>query len=193
MRPSVPKHGRVDAAFRTLARSLRVVQKGINSAAAKAMKRSEYQTVERWMEVGRSVEDFAGRASAFAEEWKRLVKAARLATAKMDREPPQSHARLAATPLWKFSEPVLRALAARGQRATTEELIAGLEPSLAPALNDKDLEVVPKHKVARWQLSVRRVRRLCEKEGRIAKRRDGLWELTPRGRTVALGKGDAKE
>ena len=78
MRPNIPRSGVVNSAFRLLQNRLDGVQKGINAAAAREMKVGKYDDAQQWMGVGRSVAEFAQRVEAFEQEWKRLVKTARL-------------------------------------------------------------------------------------------------------------------
>jgi hypothetical protein len=78
VRPSIPSSKTVDSALRLVEKRLSLARKKINSSAAKEMKADHYEAAQKWMEMGRSVADFAQRLEAFAEEWKRLVKATRI-------------------------------------------------------------------------------------------------------------------
>jgi hypothetical protein len=82
------------------------------------MKADNYEAAQKWMEMGRSVTDFAQRLGAFAEEWKRLVRATRIvarAHAGNEAGKPAGTTTTKRTPVWKFCEPALRVLGARGR------------------------------------------------------------------------------
>ena len=193
MRPSIPKAESVGASFRLLEKRLEMVRRRINAQAAKAMRADDYTAVQQWMEVGRGVADFAGRASAFAEEWKRLTKTARLtgsAGSGEKKEPkPVRVGRKASqrkpTPPWKFYEPVLKVLAARGGEGTTEDVVSAVEPIVGKdLLTDADRKLLPRVGIPRWHGTLGRVYRECVREGWIEKRRDKVWKITEKGRKV---------
>lgn len=163
------------------------MHKRINSSAAREMKADHYGVAEKWMEMGRSVTDFAQRLEAFSEEWKRLVKATRIvarahAGGKADK--PAARAMTRRTPIWKFCEPALRALAARGGASTLPELVEelGRDPSLV--LTDFDRVTSSPRGAPRWHKAVEQAYRHCQREGWIEKRRDGMWKITPEGAGV---------
>jgi hypothetical protein len=188
MRPAIPKPDAVGSAFRVLAKRLATVRKKVNAEAAKEMKVGDYEAAQGWMGVGRSLSDFAQRVDAFAKEWKTLVRTTRIAA--------QANKPLRAgnganakgpkrTPAWKFCEPALKALAAHGGKATTDELIADLGRDLAPSLGAPDRRVAPAKGVPQWQVALAQAYRECQREGWIEKRRDGLWKITAAGKGVA--------
>ena len=78
MRPSIPKPSAVDAAFKVLAKRLDAAQKRVNAEAARHLKAGQYETAEKWMEIGRSVSGFVDRVAAFSQEWRHLVRALRI-------------------------------------------------------------------------------------------------------------------
>src|ERR1017187_8333001 len=78
MRPCIPNSSAIDSGFRSLEKRLVVARKKINASAATEMKADEYETAKEWMSEGRYVADFTERVAAFADEWKRLVKATRI-------------------------------------------------------------------------------------------------------------------
>lgn len=180
---AIPKSEGVQSTFKQLIAKLEGTRKKINSLAAKQMKKDEYDAAEKWMEIGRSVADFGKRARAFAEEWKRLTKATKLANAKPS--PNLDSAGKAGpkrTPIWKFCVPALRALAA-GEEMTLDQVLAGVEKQMASVLTAKDLALSGDK--PKWHATVARAHRQCQREGWIEKRRDGLWKITPKGKAVA--------
>jgi hypothetical protein len=88
VKPSIPKPQAVESALRLTERRLDAAVKRINREAAKAMKAGDYDAARRWMESGKLVADFSTRADAFAQEWRRMVKAARISAPDAPAESP---------------------------------------------------------------------------------------------------------
>ncbi len=194
MRESIPNAKRIDTAFRTLAKRFEGVQRSINASAARSMRAGEYDIVRRWMDIGKNVEDFAGRVDAFAEEWKRLVKATRIAAAGKAKPPSTIRvvpSRSKATPASRFYEPAMKAIANRGGEATSEQLLQELEKSLSTELSDADRKILSRRGIPKWQATVRSVYRDCIREGWIDNRADKVWKLTEKGRQLATGRRGA--
>jgi hypothetical protein len=155
------------------------------------MKADHYEAAQKWMEMGRSVADFAERLETFAEEWKRLVKATRIvARAQMGKEPSRLTATVAAkrTPVWKYCEPALRALAARGGATPLADLLDDLSRDFAQTLTDFDRATSSSRGLPRWHKAVKQAYRHCQREGWIEKRHDEIWKITPKGAAVAADK-----
>jgi hypothetical protein len=187
VQPSIPNFHTVDSALEGAVKRLGTVRKRINSSAAREMRADHYDVAQKWMEMGRSVTDFAQRLGAFAEEWKRLVKATRIvarAHAGNEAAKPVARATTRRTPVWKFCEPALRALGARGGVASLPELVQdlGRDPSLT--LTDFDRATSSPRGAPRWHKAVEQAYRQCQREGWIEKRSDGMWKITPKGAAV---------
>jgi Mrr restriction endonuclease-like protein len=193
MRESVPKAKVIEAGFRVLGRRFGNVRRSISAQAARCMRAGEYDAVQRWMEVGKSVADFADRLDAFGQEWKRLVKATRIAAGKKGgaRTVKFSSPRKKATPPSRFYEPAIKALAARGGEATSDQLAQDLEPSFSSELNEADLKTLPRRGVPRWWRTLDGARRDCIREGWIERCRDGIWKLTDEGKQMVMGRRGA--
>ena len=194
MRESIPNAKVIDTGFRSLAKRLDGVQRRINARAARCMRAGEYDAVQRWMDIGKSVADFAGRVDAFAGEWKRLVKATRIAA--VGKTKPRITIRVVpsrkkATAASRFYEPAMKALANRGGEATSEQLLQDLETALAADLSEADCKILPRRGIPKWQATVGSVYRDCIREGWIEKRRDKVWKITERGRQLAAGRRGA--
>jgi hypothetical protein len=186
--PSIPNSQAVDSALRRVVKRLTTVRKRINASAAKEMKADHYEGAQKWMEMGRSVADFAERLETFAEEWKRLVKATRIvAGAHAGKEPSKLTATVSAkrTPLWMYCEPALRAVAARGGTVSLAELLEDLGRDFAQTLTDFDRAASSSRGVLRWHKTIGQAYRHCQREGWIEKRRDEIWKITPKGASVA--------
>lgn len=187
MKLNIPKSGTVDSVFRTLEKRLKNVCKRINAQAARQMKEGDYSSAQKWMEVGSSVSDFAGRVEAFGNEWKRLTKATRIANAEtVGQDPPRTatRARSIKTPAWKFCTPALELLGSKGGSLSHQEVLLGLEQSISSTLTYKDRESKSPRSAPRWHGAIKRAYKQCQREGWIEKRRDGAWRITEKGRAV---------
>lgn len=189
MNPSIPKHTAVDSAFRNLLKRLGAIRKKINSSAAAEMKSGEYEIAQSWIEVGRAVADFEERAGTFGQEWKRLVKATRItARAQTASVLPRAgrDEKSLRTPSWKFCSPALKELLHKGGTASLNEIVTALEESMSQTLTESDREIVRSRGIPRWHVAVQRANRQCQKEGWVEKqkRRDGIWKITTKGKTV---------
>ena len=189
MRESIPKAKVIEGGFRALGKRLGSVRRSINAQAARCMRAGEYDAVQRWMEVGKNVADFAHRLDAFGQEWKRLVKATRIAAGKKDAATTMksSSSRRQATPALRFYEPAIEALAARGGEGTSDQLAQDLEPSFGSELTEADLKTLPRRGAPRWRRTLDKARRDCIREGWIESRRDGVWKLTDKGKQMVTG------
>lgn len=187
MRESIPRAAIVDTGFRMLAKRIGSVQRSINGQAATCMRAGDYDTVQRWMGVGKNVADFAHRVDAFEQEWKRLVKATRIAASrkttptKIAKTAPQGKK---ATPASRFYEPAIKALAELGGEATSKELLESLEAAIGSELTKADRQTLPRRRIPRWQRTMESVYRDCVREGWIEKRRDRAWKITDKGRRL---------
>jgi Mrr N-terminal domain len=195
--PSIPSSHAIDSALRRVVKRLRTLRKRINTSAAKEMKADDYEGAQKWMEMGRSVADYADRMEAFAEEWKRLVKATRIvARSHVGKEPgkPAATAKAKRTPMWKYCEPALKALAARGGAASLTELLEDLGRDFAQTLTDFDRATSSSRGFPRWHKAVKQAYHHCQREGWIERRKDGMWNITPKGAALAVlraGQNDA--
>jgi len=184
---SIPNSTTVDLAFRTVKKRLKQVRKKINAQAAKEMKGGDYSSAQKWMDIGRSVADFAERVDAFGQEWKRLTKATRVANSAAGKQIPASVASGSGakkTPAWKFCTPALQAILSMGGSARQEDLLQELERSMMSVLTEKDLQSKSPGSAPVWHIAVKRAYKQCQREGWIEKGTAGIWKITPKGRAV---------
>jgi hypothetical protein len=185
--PAIPRPEVVSSTFRSLAKHLEKVQRRINAEAAKEMRAGQYTAAQRWMEVGQSLADFAQRVHAYSQEWQTLVRTTRIA-GRSDKPPATLRGAATGaprrTPAWRLCLPALRAVEAHSGKIAMEDLVTDLSRDLAPQLEPRDLQVLPKKGMPRWQVALSQAYRHCQREGWIEKRRDGLWQLTALGRDV---------
>ena len=155
------------------------------------MKADDYEAAQKWMEMGRSVADFADRLDAFVAEWKRLVKATRIMarsnTGKNAGGPAVTIA-TKRTPVWKFCEPALRVLAARGGTSSLPDILDDLGKDVTLTLTEADTLTSSARGIPRWHKTVKQAYRDCQREGWIEKRRDGLWKITAKGASLVANK-----
>lgn len=195
MPPSVPNSHSIDSAFRQVVKRLGTARKRINVSAARELKADHYEAAEKWMDMGRSVADFADRLDAFVAEWRRLVKATRIAAGAHEGKGTGSVTAIPIgrrTPLWKYCEPALKSLAARGGSASLAELVEDLSRDFAATLTDFDRASLSSREGPRWHKAVKQAYRHCQRQGWIERRRDGIWKITPAGAAVAAHKEDHK-
>lgn len=193
MPPSIPNADSVNSAFRRVVKQLGTVRKRINASAAKEMKADDYELAQKWMEMGRSVADFAGRLDAFVAEWRRLVKATRIVARSQSANDPVGSTVTTATkqtPVWKFCEPALRALVARGGSASLHEIVDDLGRDSALMLNGADKVTLSARGIPRWHKTIKQAYRHCQREGWIERRGDGIWKITPKGASLGANKED---
>ena len=164
MAPSIPNSHSVDVAFQRVVKRLGTVRKRINASAAKEMKADDYETAQKWMEMGRSVADFGERLEAFMAEWKRLVKATRIVARARG---PKGNRRVTAkakpkrTPVWKYYEPVVKALIARGGSASLAELMETVNRDFSSTLTELDFAATAGD-TPRWQIALKQACRHCQ-------------------------------
>lgn len=189
MRESIPKAKVIDSGLRVLGKRFANLKRRINSEAAGCMRAGDYDAVQRWMEIGKNVSDFAGRLEAFGQEWKRLVKATRVASSRSEGLTASKRlSRRKVTPVSRFYEPAIVAVASRGGEATSDQLAEDIEASLGSELTDADRKILPRRGTPRWRRTLDSARRDCIREGWIERRRDGAWKLTDKGRQMASGR-----
>jgi hypothetical protein len=195
---SIPNSTTVDSAFRTVEKRLKQVTKKINAQAAREMKGGEYSSAQKWMDIGRSVADFAERVDAFGQEWKQLARASRIANSGADKLGPvkvTSGSARGKTPAWKFCTPALQALVSMAGSARHEEVLQELERSMTSILTEKDKQSKSPGSAPLWHLAVKKAYKQCQREGWIEKRSGSAWKITPQGRAVldqkSLNKAEA--
>jgi hypothetical protein len=148
------------------------------------------------LDNARLYRDLSERLEAFAKGWKRLVKAPRtVAGAHTGKEPSKLTATVAAkrTPMWKYCEPALRALAARGGTASLAEMVENLSLDFAQTLTDFDRATSSSRGVPRWHKALKQAYRHCQREGWIEKRQNGIWKITSKGAALAVVKEDQND
>jgi hypothetical protein len=196
VRPGIPKPTAVDSSFRLLVKRLASARKRINREAAREMKSGDYETAQRWMAVGRTLADFAGRADAYFAEWKTLVRTSRIAGASEAKKTVNGGAAARRkqasrrTPAWRFYQPALQAVLKNGGEATLQQVLASLAIDLAGQFSVKDLAPSTDGRGLKWHDTTRSVRRHCQRQGWLDRTSKDTWRLTEKGRQAG---SDASE
>jgi hypothetical protein len=141
------------------------------------MKRGLYSDAEVMVAKGRELQAFQSEISAVMERWKVVQ---RLETGEGNNP-------VAATPLWGFYQPILRALHELGGKASRQELEPVVERSMRSDFLPGDVAVVSGGR-QRWQLMVQRARKHLVEEGWIENGGGPQWCLSGEGQRVAMSK-----
>jgi Mrr restriction endonuclease-like protein len=191
MAPAIPKPKGVETAFRVLHRRLATALARLNKEAAAKMKAGDYEAAQGWMDLGRTISDFRSRTSAFAEEWRTLVRGARLAGAAGDdgHESARGSRRAEITPVWEFYKPVLTVIDQSGGELDLGGILRRLTPTISRRLTIRDTPLAKKNGVPRWHDTVRRVRRHAQREGWLESRTGDVWRITEKGRRFVASDG----
>ena len=168
----VPKRAQVDNAIRGVRRQIRATLKAVNLQAGKLLARGKYAEAEELVRVGRSIDGFQARVEELRKEW-------RLLTASKGNIESAEH-----TPLWRFYQPVLKALLSVGGTATSVELEKALPPFLEGHATPADLAPGPRG-VPRWRVMLKKARRPMVKELFLDSASGKKWQLSAEGKRLA--------
>lgn len=166
-------------------KALRVVRaaadkslKGLNHAASQRMAKGDYATAETLAAKGKEIRQFQAEADALRKRWRELCGGGGHAGKK------------ATTALWLYYQPILQALLQAGGESRWTELEPHVERLMAPSLQPGDRAAASRGR-QRWQVMLRRARKLLTAEGWIEDAGGKLWRVTEAGRKAAdqpLGK-----
>lgn len=173
----VPHATQVTQALRAATKGLRAAQKGLSDAAGKLMKRGRYSDAELMVAKGRELQAFQSEISTVSDRWKEIQKL----------QAGQSEPASAATPLWGFYQPILRALHELGGKASRIELEPVVERMLRASFLSGDTTPTSGGK-QRWQAMIQRARKHLVEEGWIENGGGSLWRLTVEGQRIAASK-----
>jgi len=176
----------IDAAFKQLSKKFETTRKKINSTAAKRLKSGTYDAATKWMEIGKSVEEFSEKIESVRLEWRTLVEALQQAIESVEtksaRTGPLPDIRVHSKQLLI---PAIRILQKNNGSATSDEVLEALHSHVLTAFPQSELSVNNPSNFPPWQEMLKKVQRGCQKLGWIERRRDGQWRLTEKGRTSA--------
>ena len=176
----VPRSREVDQAIGAVVRELKLALEDLNQQAAALLARGDYDGASAMMRTGELLSEFQNRVAALQGEWRALRGAL-----KAEKRPKEE-----TTPLWKYYQPIAKALVAAGGRAKRRDLEQAVESLLQSLFVPGDL--VPNVRgEPRWQVMVRRARRPMRDEGFLDDTKGSWWCLSAEGRKLAK-KGDVE-
>ena len=147
----VPGNREVDKALTAAARRVAAALKALNQEAARLLGRGDYDAAMAMMETGKQISLFRDKLACLKDDWRELVRAKR-------------RPREEKTPLWRYYQPVAKALVQLGGRARRRDIEGAVQPLLQSQLKPGDLAVSSRG-VARWQTMLRRARKAMVHEG----------------------------
>lgn len=170
----IPFDKSVATQLRALQGLVKKAIKGHNQLAAQVLAMGRYAETEALMRRGRELEKFAAEVEALRKRWSEVR---RSGAVKQEKAGP-------ATPLWKYYQPVLRALAALGGEARRNEIEVELLRTMGAELLPADHAKLTNGD-EKWQRMVRHTRKHLIAEGWIEDRFGFEWKITASGRRAA--------
>ncbi len=163
----LPRSGEVDQAIRGVVREVKLALKELNHEAATLLARGDYEGAKAMMQTGELLNEFQNRVSALQGEWRALRGAV-----KPERPPKEE-----ITPLWKYYQPISKALVEAGGKAKRRDLEQAVESLLQSEFAPGDL-VLNTRGEPRWKVMLRRARRPMTKEGFLEDTKGSWWCLS---------------
>lgn len=172
--------GKIDGALRAAKRELRAARKAILAEAGKRMARGDAERAQALAAQADQIEGFSGELEQLISRWREVRRSGR------------GRQQGKATPIWRYYQPILRAIVEAGGEATQAQLEPLVEAQMHADLLEADLRRAARGRPL-WQSAVARARRPMTTEGWIDARRGPLWRITALGRKAAEDRqADAK-
>jgi hypothetical protein len=169
----VPNSQQVSVAIRAARAAIRRSLKGVNQRAAQRMSRGDYQAAEALVAKAREIQQFDMEIAKLRPRWRQIATGGSGCTGK----PPT-------TPVWKYYQHVLRAIAAAGGSLTLTDIEDAVGKSMIGTFQPGDIAAMPRGK-ERWRVMVQRSRKHLVAEGWLEKRPGKVWRITDAGRNAA--------
>jgi len=170
---------RVQSSFKTVQRRLSVLLRRVNAEAAAQMKAGRYDMATALMEIGRSFSEFSTKTDECSKAWDQIAVDA---TSKLaDLGLPTGPSQKKVTPPKALCIPALQIVVKRGGHAEMADVVSDLGNTSA---NWTDGDLAQSGSGLRWHVSLDKAYRRSQKKGWIAKRSDGAWEITEKGRAA---------
>jgi hypothetical protein len=170
---------RVQSSFKTLQRKLTVLLRRVNAEAAAQMKAGRYDTATALMDIGRSFSEFSTKTDECSKAWDQVAAHANSKLADLGLPTGPSHKKL--TPPKALCIPALQIVVKHGGHADMADVVSDIGNSCA---NWTDGDLAQLGGGPRWHASLDKAYRRSQKKGWIAKRSDGVWEITDKGRAA---------
>jgi hypothetical protein len=169
----VPHSQQVNAAIRAVRAAIRRSLKGVNQRAAQRMSRGDYPAAEALVSKAREIQQFDVEIAELRPRWRQIVTGG---SARAGKNP--------TTPVWKYYQHVLRAIAAAGGSLALTDIEEAVGKSMAGTFQPGDISAGPRGK-ERWRVMVQRSRKHLVAEGWLEKRPAKVWRITEAGRKAA--------
>lgn len=170
----IPFDKSIATGLRALQALVKKAVKSHNQLAAQVLAAGKYAETEALMRRGRELEKFGAEAEALRKRWREVRRAGAVKQAEAG----------PATPLWKYYQPVLRALAALGGEARRNDIEAELLRMMGSELLPADHAKLTNGD-EKWQRMIRHTRKHLVAEGWIEDRGGFEWKITAAGRRAA--------
>lgn len=172
----IPEARAVAVALRTVRVAVKRSLKELNQSAAQRMAKGDYAAAEALVARGKGIQEFEAEVDVLRRWWKEL-RGGNAGTGGKDRKP--------VTPLWRYYQPILKAVAEAGGESRRVDFEAAVERQMVAEFVPGDLEPVGTRQVQRWRIMIRRARRPLIAEGWLAEDTGQSWQITTAGRRAA--------
>jgi hypothetical protein len=169
----VPHSQQVNASIRALRVAIRRSLKGVNQRAAQRMSRGDYPSAEALVAIAREIQQFDVQIADLRPRWRQIASGGGGRTGKAP-----------TTPVWKYYQPILRAIVAAGGELPPADVEAAVGKAMAGEFQLGDTAAGPRGK-ERWRVMVQRSRKQLVVEGWLEKRPAKKWRITDAGRRAA--------
>lgn len=168
----VPGAQKVTRAIRSVNSELKACLKSNNAFAARRMARGDYVAAEALAAKGKEIQQFQAELKALQTRWRELQRTGSAAR------------RESVTPLWRYYQPILRALVKEGGECRRTDLELPIERLMASTFRAGDRELMARGR-ERWKVMIQRARKALVAEGWLARSGGASWRITKAGREMA--------
>ncbi|MEX2214988.1 MAG: hypothetical protein WD768_12715 [Phycisphaeraceae bacterium] len=169
----IPRRNEVLRAIRAVAREVKMATKEVNQQAAKRLARGDYVAAQSLIDTAKTVATFSAEVAELQRKWRDVG-------AGVSKDGGKSQQ----TPMWEFYRPILRALVALNGDANLKLIIGQLEEGVSDWLKEGDFTPNTRG-IPRWQVMVRRARKVMTKEGFLSGEHKQRWIITKKGEQAA--------
>jgi hypothetical protein len=165
---------KVENALKSAQKQVRQALNDVNRQAGKTVAKGDYTGAELLVEVAKKIQGFQVEVDALLVRWKAIN------SGNQDEKKEIGDI----TPLWKFYQPILKALIALGGEARRHAIEAHLESSFADKLLPGDLKPT-RGGIPRWKVMIKRAGKPMLKEGFLDGGSVKTWRISREGRRIA--------
>jgi hypothetical protein len=168
----IPRSHEIDVAFKALKAEVKAALAELNRAAGRTMARGDYSTAETLAARGKELQGFIVEVDSLRGRWRAL------------RSGPGRGGGGAATPLWAYYQPILKAIASLGGEARRKDLEPVVLNLMGPTLTPSDHAAASGGR-ERWQVMIIRARKHVIAEGWMESKPGSVWAITEAGQKAA--------